>query len=572
MTPEDKTRINGQPEFIPTCSDELRQAGWDGVDVVIVTGDAYVDHPSFGAALIARHIVSEGFSAAIIAQPDWSVPGSLRIFGRPRLCFAVTSGNLDSSLKNYSASRRRRKHDEYSPGGITGRCPPNAAVAYANLARQAYPGVKVILGGIEVSLRRLAHYDYWQDKIRPSLLCDSKADLVVFGMAEKSFVEVLRRLRSDLPLSGIRGTARLAGTRESQQIDRSSFRMLPSFEQVAASPEALLESAVVTEEESNPFNAKTLCQMHGERALIVEPPQTPLSTEQLDRVYELPFTGAPHPSYKARIPAFDMICNSITSLRGCPGGCSFCSLALHQGRFLQSRSIGSIIREIRRLTSRECFKGTVSDIGGPTANCYSSGQDVGEVCRSCRKPSCLFPQICPHFSINEEGMMSLLESAAAQKGVSHVFVSSGIRTDVALRQPRLTAKIITDYVSGHLKVAPEHLDDSVLQAMRKNKSADFMDFLSIFQSLSAKAGKKQFIVPYFISNFPGSGDKQFEKVACFLKKTRWHLQQVQDFIPLPMTLATAMYAAEKTPQGKKIIVKKGLKARRPQIEKLKGHR
>ncbi len=559
-----------QPEFIPTSQAEAEKIGWRQLDIAIISGEAYADHPSFGVALIARILVSSGFKVGIIPQPDWRNPGSVRIFGRPRLCFAISSGNLDSTLRTYTAARRTRKSDDYSEDGRTGLFPPAADVVYANLARQAYPGVKVVLGGVEASLRRIAHYDYWQDKIRPSILADSKADILVYGMAEKSIVEVAARISKGRELSGIRGTARLAGGRESRFLDSSKYRMLPSYDEIVSAPDKLLESFQIAEDEANPFNARPLLQRHGDRFLIVEAPQEPLTRGELDAIYALPFAYAKDPRYKGTIPAFEMIKNSITSLRGCPGGCSFCTLALHQGRFIQSRSAESIVREIRRLASKPHFRGTISDIGGPTANCYGSAQALSGKCRACRRPSCLFPSICPEFHIDDAKFAELLEKASSQENVKHAFVGSGIRTDIALRQPKTTCAIISGHVSGQLKIAPEHLDDDVLRLMRKNKAKDFFDFVRIFEKESERAGKKQYLVPYFISNFPGSGEREFRKVDEFLRNSQWRLQQVQDFIPLPMTIASAIYLCGRTVDGRKIHVNRGLKERREQLAKLKG--
>ncbi len=561
-----------QPVFIPTTILEAKNFGWTSFDVVIITGDAYIDHPSFGAALIGRLLIATGFSVGIISQPDWKNPQSLRKLGKPQICFAITAGNLDSMLKLYSAARRLRKYDDYTENGRTGLCPPMATIVYANLARQAYPGTKIILGGIEASLRRIAHYDYWQDKIRASILCESKADILVYGMGEKTIVNIISNLKKNLPLSGIKGTARLAGANESKQIDHSKFKIPPSFEEIKSNPDELLRSFTILENEMNPFNAKALIQKYNERSLIVEAPQLPLSQEEIDTIYDLPFAYAPHPSYKGTITAYEMIKHSITAHRGCPGACSFCSISLHQGKFLQSRSIESILCEIRKLVKKDFFRGTISDIGGPTANCYASSQKNDEQCRNCRRPSCLFPEICKNFLINQNTFIKLLDMALNINGVKHLFIGSGLRTDLAIRQAELMAKIIAKHVSGQLKIAPEHIDDKVLKLMRKNRADDFFKFIQIFEEESRKAGKKQYLVPYFISNFPGSGEEEFKKVSDFLRNSRWQLQQVQDFIPLPMTIASAFYYCGKDLDGKTLHINKGLKERRPQMRELKSPR
>lgn len=559
-----------QPPFLPVSKKEAEKLHWIELDIIIVSGDAYIDHPSFGAALIGRILVAAGYKVGIIPQPNLTDPRSLKIFGKPRIAFAISSGNIDSYLKNYTAARRFRREDDYSEGGKTGQCPPNASVIYANFARGAFPGTKIILGGIEASMRRVVYYDYWQDKIRPSILAESKADYLVYGMGEKTILELVQDISKSNESFEIRGTARLAGAKESQNVDESKYRILPSFSEILSTPEKLLESAIILEEESNPFNARALLQKHNERALIVNSPQFPLTQDELDLIYDLPFSYAPHPMYKKPIPAFEMIKNSVTAVRGCPGGCSFCSLALHQGKFVVSRSEKSILNEIKKISSKKYFKGTISDVGGPTANCYASSQILNEGCKKCRKVSCFFPEICHHFRIDDAKFAKLLRDASSLSGVKNIFVSSGIRTDLALRQKQTTREIIRHHVSGHLKIAPEHLHEKILRLMRKNKSSDFFEFLKLFNEESLKIKKEQYIVPYFISNFPGSGDEEFKVLERFLRKSQWRLQQIQDFIPLPGTLAAAMYYCEKSPDGKKLRVKKGLRERRFQLQTLKG--
>jgi len=420
-------------------------------------------------------------------------------------------------------------------------------------------------------MRRFTHYDYWQDKIRPGILADSKADILVYGMGEKAILEVLGRISSGESTFSIRGTVRFPGKKVSESFlsDCVSCVELPSYEEVLKNPDALMEEAKIIESEMNPFSAKCLFQRHNDRVMIQEPPCTPLSTEELDEIYALPFTGLPHPSYKEEIPAYEMIKNSITSLRGCPGACSFCGIIAHQGKFVTSRSRESIISEIRRLAGRKDFRGTVSDIGGPTANTYGHRQSGGKLCENCRRVSCLFPEICRHYNIDQHALIDLLEEAARIPGVEHLFISSWLRLDLAMRQKEQSAKIIRNNVSGHLKVAPEHLDGEVLALMRKNPSKDFLEFLELFREETEKEGKKQFVAPYFISNFPGSTDESMKKIESFLQNRRWELQQVQDFIPLPLTMAAAMYYCGKSCDGKKIHVNKGLKERRPQIRTLK---
>jgi len=552
----------------------MQLLGWNELDILLVSGDAYVDHPSFGIAIIGRILLSKGYRVGIVAQPDWKNTGSLKSMGRPKLACAVSAGNLDSMLNIYTAARRIRKEDSYSPGGKTGLRPAHATVVYAQLARQSFPGLPVIIGGIEASLRRFTHYDYWQDKIRPSILSDSKADILVYGMGESAIIEIIKRISAGNPLDSIKGTARILGKNAAEDFlkTHTGFVELPSYEQHLSSKDALLEGVIKVEKEMNPYCAKTLVQRHGDRLVLQEPPAPPLNTEELDELYALPFTNKPHPSYKEQIPAFEMIRNSVTAVRGCPGGCSFCGLGIHQGKLVSSRSRNSIICEVRRLAEQPGFKGTVSDVGGPTANTYGSKRRNPELCRECRRPSCLFPEICGNFHPCEEDFLSLLSELGRIERVKHVFIGSGLRLDLAMLQKNLMRKIIRDHVSGQLKVAPEHLDDSVLKLMRKNKSADFFKFLEIFDEESSRAGKKQFIVPYFISNFPGCTEAEMKKVDDFLSSKSWTLQQVQDFIPLPMTLASAMYYSGKSPEGKPIVVNRGLKERRPQMNVLKRQR
>lgn len=549
---------------------ELDALGWDAVDVLLISGDAYVDHPSFGSAVIARILIDAGYRVGLACQPDWRSPEPLTEFGRPRLAAAVTSGNLDSMLNIYTAGRRKRRRDAYSPDGVPGLRPPRSLSVYAQLAKKAFPGLPVIIGGIEASMRRVAHYDYWSDKIRPSELVASKADILVFGMAEKSVVEVLNRLNDGQSLSGVRGTARLLGGRESAAFaDWENTMSLPSCEDVSGNPGDLMKSTIAVEEEANPFCGRRLAQWHGSRLLLVEPPRRPLAAGELDEIYELPFSRRPHPVYNAPIPAFEMIKESVTSVRGCPGGCAFCGISLHQGRMLSSRSRDSVLREIRVIAAMPYFKGIISDLGGPTANCYGSRQDEGGACRACRRSSCLFPRICPGYRVEQQPMLKLLEAAAAVKGVKRVHISSGIRMDVARRQPELIARMVAEHVSGQLKVAPEHIDAETLRLMRKNPPDDFNWFRRRFAEISEKAGKKQFVVPYFISNHPGCDAAAAAELNRFLESGNWTPRQTQDFIPLPMTMSAAMYHCGESADGEPVAVSRGLRERRSQRDALK---
>lgn len=563
----------GQP--LPAGRAEMRERGWDELDILIVSGDAYVDHPAFGPALIGRVLEADGWRVGVIAQPAWNEgPEPLLAMGAPRLFCGVSAGNLDSMVANYTAARRKRKEDAYTPGGGTGRRPNYATVVYTQLARQAFPGVPVILGGVEASLRRVAHYDYWQDRIRPSILADSKADLLVFGMAEAAIREIAHRLAVGEAPHAIPGTARLLGARESRELEAEHCTVLPSYEDCRRDVRCIRDLTRSVEREQNPYCGRRLVQFHGDRALVVEPPAEPLDTEAMDRLYQLPFSRLPHPNYAEPIPAFEMIEHSVTVVRGCGGGCSFCGLGLHQGRLLTSRSEESVICEVRKVAENPRFRGTISDLGGPTANLYGcrNGGDI-RACRECRRASCLFPAICPHLKLNETDGVRLLRRVRSLDAVKHAFVASGIRMDVALRTPAYLRELVRHHVSGHLKVAPEHLHPGVLRRMRKPDADVFERFRRAFEGESRAAGREQYLVPYFIANFPGCTEAEMRVVETYLREGRWRLQQVQDFIPLPMTPAAAMYCTGLDYEtGEAIRVNRGLAARRPQMRQLRGPR
>ena len=520
---------------------EMDARGWAELDVLLITGDAYVDHPSFGAAVIGRVLEAEGYRVGIVAQPDWRRIESIQVMGRPRLFCGVTAGNLDSMLSNYTAARHKRKEDVYSEDGAPGKRPNHASVVYAQMSRRAFPGLPVVLGGMEASMRRVVHYDYWEDKLRPSIMAAAKADILVYGMGEFAIREIARRLRDGTPdLGGIRGTALFLGAKATATADFTDCLVLPSWEDIQADNRLLLRLTKVVEAQQTPYCGKRLVQRHGHRAVLQEPPAFPLSGPELDALYELPFTRLAHPSYRGKVPGFTTIKDSVIVSRGCAGGCTFCGLGFHQGKFLTSRSVDSVLKEIRRMTESETFRGTVSDLGGPTANLYACENGHVDACKSCHRPSCLWPTICPHFGINESQQLDLLRRSREQAGVKHVFIQSGIRMDVALRTPEYLKELVQNHVSGHMKVAPEHLHPDVLRRMRK-PAGDFQGFLEKFHELSEEAGKEQYLVPYFISSFPGCTEKEMGAVEQFLKKENWNLQQVQDFIPLPMTGAAAMY-------------------------------
>ncbi|MCQ2378759.1 MAG: YgiQ family radical SAM protein [Victivallaceae bacterium] len=559
--------------FLPMTREEMTARKWEEIDVLLVTGDAYVDHPSFGPPLIGRCLLDAGFRVGIIAQPDWKDPASLQTLGRPRLGVGVASGNMDSMVKLYTAGRRLRREDLYSPGGKPGLCPPHASVVYAQLARRAFPGVPVILGGVEASLRRIAHYDYWQDKMRPSVLVDAKADLLCYGMGEETMVEIFERLDAGKDLSGIRGTCRYLGGRESAEFvfDENTVE-LPSFEEIVSDKGAIMRATKIVESEMNPWNGRRLVQKTNGRLLVVEPPRVPMSGEKFDRVSELPFTGLPHWSYKEKIPAWEVIKDSIQIVRGCPGGCAFCGLVSHQGHHLVSRSPESVERSVRALTGKPWFRGTVSDIGGAAGNIYAHHGADPEKCKKCRRFSCLFPSFCPNYAVDEKPLIELLDRLKKIPRVKNVFINSGLRLDLALRQKRQTEKILRDHVSGQLSVAPEHLDARVLTLMRKGRPGEFDEFRKIFDDVNRRTGKKQYMVPYFISNFPGSTEKEMRAVDEYLEKSRWSLQQNQDFMPLAMTMGCAMYCSETAPDGTPIQVSKGLAERRAQRNMLRRDR
>jgi uncharacterized radical SAM protein YgiQ len=531
----------GADGFLPMSRAEMDARGWDQLDVLIITGDAYVDHPSFGTAMIGRYLESQGLRVGVVAQPDWTRTDSITGMGAPRLFVGVTAGNLDSMLSNYTAARHKRKEDVYSEGGIPGKRPNHAAIVYSQMARRAFPGVPIVLGGMEASMRRVAHYDYWEDKLRPSILADAKPDILVYGMGERAVLEISNRLRAgNKDLSGIRGTALFLGAKATAAADFSDCIRLPSWEELQADRKLLLRLTKTVEAQQTPYCGRRLVQMHGHRAVLQEPPAMPVDGAELDALYELPFRRAPHPSYKLPVPGFATIKDSIIVSRGCAGGCTFCGLGFHQGKFLSSRSVESVTREIRKLAASDTFRGTVSDLGGPTANLYAAQNGHAEECRKCHRPSCLWPSICPVFKVDEDKQLELLRRARTQPGVKHVFVQSGIRMDVALRTPAYLKELVQNHVSGHMKVAPEHLHPAVLRKMRK-PAGDFRAFMEKFFELSEEVGKEQYLVPYFISSFPGCTEEEMGAVEKFLKQERWNLQQVQDFIPLPMTGAAAMY-------------------------------
>ncbi|HYC77530.1 MAG TPA: YgiQ family radical SAM protein, partial [Planctomycetota bacterium] len=564
--------------FLPAAPEDVEARGWDAVDVVFVTGDAYVDHPSFAMAILGRVLEARGFRVAILSQPDWRSVESFRAFGRPRLFFAVSAGNMDSMINHYTANRKPRSDDAYSPGGAAGRRPDRATNVYAQRCREAFPGVPVIAGGVEASLRRFAHYDYWSDAVRPSILLSSKADLCVYGMGEEGVVEIAERLLAGAAirdLRDLRGAAYLLGKSESIPDFPAAMRAagtppddtreLPSFEEVAADKVAFAKATAAIHKESNPFNARRLVQRHGDRTLVQNPPRLPLDVAAMDRIYDLPYKRRAHPMYAAPVPAEEMMRTSVTIMRGCFGGCTFCSITTHQGRIIQSRSEASVLREVAAIADGGKGAATISDLGGPTANMYRMRCTRPEVEEKCRRLSCVHPTICKLLGADHAPVVALMRAARATPGVRKVNIASGVRMDLARRSPEYLDELVRHHVGGHLKVAPEHVSDGVLKLMKKPGVDDFAAFETAFEEASARAGKSQYLVPYFIASHPGSTLADMIELAVYLKRNGYRPQQVQDFIPSPMDLATAMYWTGLDPETlKPVPVARNLRDRRMQ--------
>lgn len=546
---------------LPITMAEALERGWDELDVVFVTGDAYIDHPSFASAILGRVLESAGFRVGIVSQPDWRSCDAWRTFGKPKLFFAISAGNMDSMINHYTASRKVRNDDAYSPGGRIGLRPDRATLGYCQRAREAFPGVPVIAGGVEASLRRLAHYDYWSDKVRRSILLDAKADLVGFGMGEDTILEIARRLAAGetvRDLRDMRGMAYLLGAKESAERfgdpkQEPAFIRLPTFEVVASDKPAFAEATKIIHNETNPYNARPLIQFHDRQAVVCNPPRLPISQPAMDSIYDLPYTRRPHPSYTEKIPAFEMIKDSVTIMRGCFGGCTFCSITTHQGRIIQSRSHGSVLGEIQKMTQDPKFSGVISDIGGPTANMYEMRCSRPEVEAKCRRQSCVHPTICKLLGTDHGPLVKLMKDARETPGIKKVFVASGIRMDLARLSPEYMQDLVRHHVGGHLKVAPEHTDAGVLDLMRKPASDDFDKFAEVFERESKIAGKKQYIIPYYIASHPGSDLDAMIDLALFLKRNGYRPDQVQDFIPAPFDVATAMYYTGIDPFTKKPV-------------------
>jgi uncharacterized radical SAM protein YgiQ len=638
----------GTAPFLPMSRAEMTQLGWDSCDIILVTGDAYVDHPSFGMAVIGRMLEAQGFRVGIIAQPEWHSAEPFQALGKPNLFYGVTAGNMDSMINRYTADRKIRSDDAYTPGGVGGKRPDRSVLVYSQRCREAYPDVPIIIGGIEASLRRIAHYDYWQDKVRRAILIDAKADLLLYGNAERALVEVAHRLaakeaitditdvrgtafmvrhtpegwfeidstevdmpgrveshvnpylmvseqalaqgetcaRQDELDAGMPVTARSEATKQPQERllhfvrndaigvrndaivskvkvpprNKSVIR-LPSYEQVKSDPILYAHANRVLHLETNPGNARALVQAHGEgrtaRDVWINPPPIPLTTAEMDHVFDLPYARSPHPAYadaqgghdgETKIPAWEMIRFSVNIMRGCFGGCTFCSITEHEGRIIQSRSEESILREIEDIRDKvPGFTGVVSDLGGPTANMYRIGCKTPEIEAACRKPSCVYPGICPNLNTSHAPLIQLYRKARALRGVKKILIGSGLRYDLAVESPEYVKELVTYHVGGYLKIAPEHTEGSPLSMMMKPGIGSYDRFKQMFDKYSAEAGKKQYLIPYFIAAHPGTRDEDMMHLAVWLKKNGFRADQVQTFYPSPMATATAMYHSGKNP-------------------------
>jgi uncharacterized radical SAM protein YgiQ len=612
--PRYRTSPTGPAPFLPMSRAEMDALGWDSCDVILVTGDAYIDHPSFGMALVGRLLEAQGFRVGIISQPDWLSADAFRTLGKPNLYFGVTAGNMDSMVNRYTSDKKIRSEDAYTPNGEPNKRPDRALVVYAQRAREAYPDANIVIGSIEASLRRIAHYDYWSDKVKRSVLPDSKADILLFGNAERALVALTHRLAAGEPIKAIRdlrGTAFMVPrgwkpaddwaeanstrvdtpgriephpdpyemkskedascktedkpaeqpvlilTREERQAALKEIRnktvvRLPSYDVIKDDPVLYAHASRVFHLESNPGNARALVQGHGERDVWLNPPPLPLAMDEMDGVYDMPYARAPHPSYgKAKIPAWDMIRFSVNIMRGCFGGCTFCSITEHEGRIIQSRSEPSILREIELIRDKtKGFTGTISDLGGPTANMYRLACKDKKIEESCRRLSCVYPTICSNLGTDHSKLIQLYRKARAIPGVKKILVSSGLRYDLAVRSPEYVKELVTHHVGGLLKIAPEHSEEGPLSKMMKPGMGAYDKFKELFDKYSKEAGKEQYLIPYFIAAHPGTTDEDMLNLALWLKKNNFRLDQVQTFMPTPMALATAMYHTRKNPLRK----------------------
>jgi len=621
----------GVAPFLPMSRAEMDALGWDSCDVIVVTGDAYVDHPSFGMAIIGRLLEAQGFRVGIIAQPDWQSADPFKGLGKPNLFFGITAGNMDSMVNRYTSDRRMRSDDAYTPNGEGGKRPDRSVIVYAQRAREAYADVPIVIGGIEASLRRIAHFDYWSEKVRRSILLDAKADLLLFGNAERQIVELAHRLAAGEKIGDItdlRGTAftrralpegyieidsthldtpgplnppidpyamednggtkssteqKPAGSAQSanesvvrfvrrvRNADRArSVIRLPAFEQVVDDPVMYAHASRILHLEANPGNARAMVQRHGQIDVWLNPPPIPLTTREMDYVYELPYQRQPHPFYgKAEIPAYKMIRFSIAIQRGCFGGCTFCSITEHEGRIIQSRSEGSILREIEKVRDTvPGFTGVISDLGGPTANMYRLACKSRAIESACRKPSCVYPGICPNLNTDHAPLIELYRKARALPGIKKVLIASGVRYDLAIESPEYVKELAQHHVGGYLKIAPEAIGEGPLSKMMKPGVGTYHRFKELFDRYSKEAGKEQYLIPYFIAAHPGTTDEDMLELALWLKKNGFRADQVQAFLPSPMATATAMYHSGKNPlrrvarNSEEVTIPKGLKIRR----------
>src|SRR5450830_154620 len=619
----------GPAPFLPMSREEMDQLGWDSCDIIIVTGDAYVDHPSFGMAIIGRLLESQGFRVGIIAQPNWQSKDDFMKLGEPNLFFGVAAGNMDSMINRYTADKKIRSDDAYTPGGMAGKRPDRASLVYSQRCKEAYKNVPIVLGGIEASLRRIAHYDYWQDRVRNSILIDATADILLYGNAERAIVEVAQRLswgHKIEDITDVRGTAFIrrdtpAGWYEvdSTRIDRpgkvdkiinpyvntqdtqacaieqekgpvddpeeakvvqilASPRMtrdktvirLPSVEKVRGDAVLYAHANRVLHLETNPGNARALVQKHGEVDVWFNPPPIPMTTEEMDYVFGMPYARVPHPVYgKEKIPAYDMIRFSVNIMRGCFGGCTFCSITEHEGRIIQSRSEDSVIREIEEIRDKVTgFTGVISDLGGPTANMYRIGCRTPEIEAACRKPSCVFPDICQNLNTSHDPLIKIYRRARALKGIKKILIGSGLRYDLAVKSPEYVRELVQHHVGGYLKIAPEHTEQGPLTKMMKPGIGSYDRFKQMFDKFSEEVGKKQFLIPYFIAAHPGTSDEDMMNLALWLKRNGFRADQVQTFYPSPMASATAMYHSGRnplrkiTPDSESVDIVRGEKRRR----------
>ncbi len=632
--------------YLPMSRDEMDQLGWDSCDIIIVTADAYVDHPSFGMAVIGRLLEAQGFRVGIISQPAWDSADPFKILGKPNLFFGVTAGNMDSLINRYTADLRMRSDDAYTPNGEAGKRPDRSVIVYSQRCREAYYDTPIVIGGIEASLRRIAQYDYWSDSVRRSVLIDSNADILLFGNAERALVEVAHQFAAGKTVDDmkfLRGTARVAaavpegwteidstridwpakidklpnpydyqdkksgesnGTQGSEAANlasdqgvqtvriiplplqrkeeydtQTSYIRLPSFNKVTNDPALYAHASRVLHQEANPYNARPLVQKHGTQEIWVNTPPIPLETEEMDWVFDLPYQRRPHPSYgDANIPAYDMIKTSVNIMRGCFGGCTFCSITEHEGRIIQSRSEESILREIEKIRDQvPGFTGTISDLGGPTANMYKLNCKSPKIQKTCKRLSCVYPSICKHLNTDHSPTTQLYRKARAIPGVKRVAIASGLRYDLALRDPEYVEELVTHHVGGYLKIAPEHSEDKTLSKMMKPGISAYDDFKVLFDKFSKKAGKEQYLIPYFIAAHPGSDAEDMLNLSLWLKKRNFKPDQVQTFYPSPMALATAMYYSERNPlekvryKSEKLAICKDIDQRRLQKAFLRYH-